>query len=118
MFEFKKTGIYQAVKWSKFPLFRWQKFLQILFFCFTAIFAGIFIYGFFTQKISLSEQPLLTGPYLRFLPHHRLQMYSSPKFKALEIIFPAKMSVRILGWLHKYIIESAYCEDLTQARIL
>ena len=62
------------------------------------------------------EQPLFAGPYLRFFSHHRTQMYSSPNFKTLEIFLPAKISVRILGWLNKCIIESAYCEDLTQAR--
>lgn len=60
-FDLKKTAIYQAVKWEKFPVFRFASFLKRLFLILFLVSLAIFLYGFLSQKFSFEASRNLLG---------------------------------------------------------
>ncbi len=60
-FKLKGTAIYSAVKWEKFPLFRFAKFLKTFsFIIFLAVFL-LFFYGFLPENFSKETNRFLLG---------------------------------------------------------
>jgi ATP-dependent Clp protease ATP-binding subunit ClpC len=51
-FNLKRTGIYQAVKWGKNPIFKFARFFKILLFTFFLILFVLFIFGALGGKFS------------------------------------------------------------------
>ncbi len=61
MFNFKKAKIYQALKWEKFPLFRFSDFFRSVFFGLFLIFFIVFLYGFLPQNLASRTLRILLG---------------------------------------------------------
>ncbi len=60
-FNLKKAAIYQAIKWEKFPVFKFAKFLKGLFLILFIIFLLIFFYGFVFENFSQGTSRRLLG---------------------------------------------------------
>jgi len=60
-FELKKTAIYRAVKWEKWPIFKFAKFFEKLFLILFVIFFLIFLYGFVPENFSQAASKKLLG---------------------------------------------------------
>ncbi len=52
IFDFKKTSIYQALKWERNPIFKLGRFFKVLFFSSLLIFLALFIFGVLTEILS------------------------------------------------------------------
>ncbi len=61
MFDIKKTAIYQTVKWERFPIFRFAKFLKVLFLVLFIIVFLVFLYGFAPENFSQETSKKLLG---------------------------------------------------------
>ena len=60
-FNLKTAAIYQAVKWSRFPIFKFAGFLKKLLIVSFILFALLFLYGFFTESFSSESNSVLLG---------------------------------------------------------
>ncbi len=60
-FNLKKTTIYQAVKWEKFPVFKFAKVLKGVFLILFIIVFLIFLYGFVPENFSKETNRILLG---------------------------------------------------------
>jgi len=60
-FNLKETAIYSAVKWEKFPLFRFAKPLRVLFFILFLAASLLFLYGFLPQNFSQPTSQFVFG---------------------------------------------------------
>ncbi len=67
MFNLKKAEIYKAVKWEKFPLFKFSVFLRGIFFGLFLVFSVAFLYGFLPEKLAPETSRALLGFSLVFL---------------------------------------------------
>ncbi len=60
-FNLKKTTIYQAVKWEKWPVFKFAKVLKSVFLILFIIVFLIFLYGFVPESFSKETNRILLG---------------------------------------------------------
>jgi ATP-dependent Clp protease ATP-binding subunit ClpC len=84
-FEIKKTGIYRAIKWEKWPIFRFARAFKITFFILFLVVFLLFLYGFLLQNFSQTFNQKLLGLCFLFLAmaiiFQELRSFFSSKLK-------------------------------------
>ena len=88
-FALKKAAIYPAIRWEKLPVFKFAKFLKILFLVLFIFIFLIFLYGFLPEKFSEETSQFFLGlsiiSFLLFLLFWLARIFFELKLKKPEI---------------------------------
>lgn len=97
-FNLKKTAIFRAVKWERYPFFKFARILKKIFFYFLIFFFLVFLYGFLTDFLNRAAQRFYLGFSSIFLTlcvfFFLLETFFNSKLKKPELKIKIKNALR------------------------
>src|SRR3989344_8469884 len=97
-FNLRETSFFQFLRWERYSIFRYTKFLQSIFFPIFFFFFFLFLFGFFTKFFPLEIYSKSFGLALIFLP-------SAIAFWTLDTFFHSKIKNKVFKILPSEAIE-------------